>query len=40
MQHLIKFQVYPLEDVTLEKEEELQKKQIPNFFDLKKIHFF
>jgi len=31
MQHLIKFQVYPLEDVTLEKEEELTKKKPPQF---------
>jgi hypothetical protein len=42
MQHLIKLQVSQLEDVTLEKEEELkkQKNKIPNFCDLKKIHDF
>ncbi len=34
MQHLMKFQVYPLKDVTLEKEEKLtqKKKKIPPIF--------
>jgi len=39
MQHLMKFQVYPLKDVTLEKEEKLtqkKKKKNPKFFKIKK----